>query len=249
MISTNLCKNHIRWSDEEVRFLKENYAKMKAREIAERLGRTKLSVVSKASELGLRKREWRRWGLDEVEFLMNNYGRMKVREIAERLGRSEHSVRVKLSKLGLKRSSLDERCEMVLKILEGFGGVYIGSLGNFIKICRACGVLNAVEVVRVLRGLGLINCSRLISRQRSGLGTYKVFGDIGNKTVIWTNTEELVRILNEKLNYCSSPKMWKKILTQSIKNVFGSEVVERLKNLCTTTVGSRGSPTTSSEGY
>lgn len=158
-------------------------------------------------------------------FLMDNYGRMRAREIAESLGRSVGSVLYKLSKLGLRRASY--KYKTVLAVLEDeFGGAYVGSAGGFVEACRAYGVNNAMDVVRRLKRLGLLNYSQLVVQRWGGV----LGGLVGRAIAIWTDVEALARTLILMLDYCN--RRSRKGLTRYLKDVLGREVVEIMKRLC-----------------
>lgn len=90
-----------RWSPEEIQYLRSNWHKSNAKEIASHLGRTANSVDLKARQLGLRKNK--HWTEDEREYLRKNWNVMPVEQLAENLGRTIYSVRHELQqmKLGL----------------------------------------------------------------------------------------------------------------------------------------------------
>ena len=88
------------WTDEETRFLIDNYSKMSIGEIAKHLRRTKSSVSSKGSSLGLKAEERRGlWSPEECDFLLKNYEKMTQGQIAEKLGRSRGATSCKLREL------------------------------------------------------------------------------------------------------------------------------------------------------
>lgn len=177
-----------------------------------------------------------RWSDDEVEFLVKNYDSMSAREIAERLGKSVGSVKAMASELGLsKRSgSIERRASLIMSVVRGFGGVYVGSMSEFVGICRLCGVRNVAKVLKFLRDRKELNYARLIVRRKAGKtrGAYKVFGDLVGKLVVWTDSEALIKTLNDRLNYCMSDRERRKLLTYHLRNIFTSDVVDGLKKLC-----------------
>jgi len=87
-----------RWTDDEVKYLKDNYANKKYSAIADELERTESSIKCKASKLGLKKQTGK-WEEKEVRFLKENYGEsgeMTAKEIANELDRSLDSVQNKI---------------------------------------------------------------------------------------------------------------------------------------------------------
>jgi len=103
------------WTDEETEFLKSNYGKITAKEIAERLDCKLDRVYNKARRLGLSsdlnektqfeegksEGKGRKWEDEEVKFLKLNYGRMDTEDIADKLDRSTNSVYCKAGNLNL----------------------------------------------------------------------------------------------------------------------------------------------------
>jgi intein-encoded DNA endonuclease-like protein len=72
-----------KWKEEEIKFLKENYGKIYARVIAEKLGRSLNSIRKKAHRLGLksnlRPKPWnKKWSKEEIE--------EKILEVTKKLG-------------------------------------------------------------------------------------------------------------------------------------------------------------------
>ena len=113
-------KNYVKWTEEEVNFLKENYSTADGKTLASVLGKTRESIYIKASALGLkrpniaeqrkanaRKERCRinatapRWTMEEIKFLKDNEGKLTLKQIAEKLGKSASSVSCK--RMSLKR--------------------------------------------------------------------------------------------------------------------------------------------------
>jgi DNA-binding CsgD family transcriptional regulator len=114
-----------KWSEEELKYLEENYKKKTNKRIAKHLNRTVAAVSIKAGTLGLvtkkslvpvqkitsviRKSDGKEvkqvsWTKDETKFLKESFGKYPIAEIAEELGRSVGSVSGKASGLRLKKS-------------------------------------------------------------------------------------------------------------------------------------------------
>lgn len=103
-ITTNAYRNRKYWSSLEVEYLKANYNKMSAKEIAIKLRRSRESVKHKAAALSLRekiKTEHRPWTEKEVQYMERNYERQPAAVTAARLKRTIFSVRHKAKTLKL----------------------------------------------------------------------------------------------------------------------------------------------------
>lgn len=94
----------MKWTDEEEKFLKENYEDLEYKEIAEKLDRTTSAVKSKVSDLNLIKFEKNSWSKEEEDFLKENYKKYTAKKLGEILGRSSNSIRNKKGKMDLTSS-------------------------------------------------------------------------------------------------------------------------------------------------
>lgn len=113
-----------RWSEEELKYLEENYKKKTNKRIAKDLNRTIAAISIKAGTLGLvtkkslvpvqkitsvitkpdgKEVKQVSWTKDETKFLKESFGKYPIAEIAKELGRSVGSVSGKASGLNLKR--------------------------------------------------------------------------------------------------------------------------------------------------
>lgn len=92
-----------KWADKEVKYLRENYGKLSAKKLSEKLDRSYYSISQKASSLDLF--ITKHYSDNELEYLKENYGKFSVQKIAKNLERSTQSVSVKISKLGLADKS------------------------------------------------------------------------------------------------------------------------------------------------
>jgi hypothetical protein len=93
--------NWVRWSEEELRLVKELYPIGKGKQIAEKTGRTLQAVKQKAYALGLGTRRNRRWSASEIKILKRLYPIEIAKNIADKLGRSEDTVRMKARSIGV----------------------------------------------------------------------------------------------------------------------------------------------------
>lgn len=94
-----------RWTEEEIRYLKENYESVPTKAIAENINRTSKAVHGKTHQIGLRKKfdgRAKRWTDKEIAFLRENYETTPAKEMAKTLGRSVPSTWHMARLLGLK---------------------------------------------------------------------------------------------------------------------------------------------------
>ena len=91
-----------RWTNEEEKYLIDNYMDTMYCDIAKALNKTEGAIRAKCFELQLVKNN--AWTEDEILFLKNNYNKLSVKEIAEYLNRTPNSVRLKANKSGCKKS-------------------------------------------------------------------------------------------------------------------------------------------------
>lgn len=90
------------FTEEEIKFLKENRDKMTNDQLAEKLERTVDSITHKLSRLGLSREEFH-WTVAREKFLKNNFQSASYKKLAEQLGTTIPSVRARSKKLGLKK--------------------------------------------------------------------------------------------------------------------------------------------------
>lgn len=106
------------WTEQEIKYLTDNWDKLVPAQIMESLGRTKDSIMRKARRLGLNvnknegdklKRKWRE---EEDNFIIENYKLLSVGEISAQLKRTVSAIRKRALALGvtreLKRWSAEE---------------------------------------------------------------------------------------------------------------------------------------------
>ena len=91
-----------RWTDEEVKFLKENYKTMSYKDIGEIIGKTDVQIRTRCFKDGLVKNN--AWSEDEINYIKENYQTMTTKDIAEKLGRTMSAVQLKAERCGLKKS-------------------------------------------------------------------------------------------------------------------------------------------------
>ena len=96
--------NWVRWSKDEIKLLKRLFPLGKARQVAEKTGRSLKAVKQKAYDMGLGTRQNRRWSASEIEIVKRLYPIETARSIGARLGRSEKTVSVKARSIGVKKA-------------------------------------------------------------------------------------------------------------------------------------------------
>lgn len=90
------------WTQEELEFIKNNYGKMTAQELADQLGRTESSVIHKLARHEIKSP--REWSDDELQYIKDHYKDMTNNEISKVLGRTKTAVDLKINRLGLVKS-------------------------------------------------------------------------------------------------------------------------------------------------
>ena len=90
------------WSQEEIKYITDNYGVLTANDIAEQLGRTASSVEHKINRLNIQSPK--QWSEDELQFIRDNYKTMTYNEMARILGRTKAAVDSKVNNLGLVKS-------------------------------------------------------------------------------------------------------------------------------------------------
>jgi hypothetical protein len=93
------------WSETDIEYLKANYKKISAAQIANDLNRTERSVWSKSSVMKLTQVNHEPYSKAEDYFLRNNYQTMSDPEISAKLGRTFNSVRARRRALNLQKNS------------------------------------------------------------------------------------------------------------------------------------------------
>ena len=97
------------YTDEEDAFIINNYPKLGSRFCAEKLGRTRPSIVQRAKKLGvttnIRGRGAIEWSDEEIDYIKENYSSQGAIKCAEYLGRTYNSIKLKANSLGLIRDN------------------------------------------------------------------------------------------------------------------------------------------------
>ena len=91
-----------RWTEQDLEFLKENYATLGCKKCAETLGATYHSTQAHARQLGLRMFRSVKWTDEEIQFLKEHFPTKLTEFCAKSLGRSWDATHKKANSLGLK---------------------------------------------------------------------------------------------------------------------------------------------------
>lgn len=94
-----------KWTEEEIKFLKDNLGSMSNQEIANALGRNIGSVAAKATKLNVPRKNNRKWTEEDYQFLRDNAATMTNEEIAKALDRNIGSVAKIIPAMGLERKT------------------------------------------------------------------------------------------------------------------------------------------------
>ena len=124
------------WSEEETKFLIDNYLELGPKVTAKKLGRTKSSVTSKASRLGLTKTiNSKKFSKEEIDFLENNYNKLGPTACSIKLKRTYDSVISKASRMKLYSPSLksDEVCYVYLCYFPDLKTYKVGVTNNWAR--------------------------------------------------------------------------------------------------------------------
>lgn len=93
------------WTQQEIDFLKENYGRIPAKEIAERLNKTYSSITSKANKLRICFND--DYTDKEIEILKKYYNKISLSLLVKKLkGRTKKSIKDKASKLKITKRKI-----------------------------------------------------------------------------------------------------------------------------------------------
>lgn len=92
-----------RWTNEEVKYLRDNYYSVSLDKISRHLNRKISAIKSKACKLKITNNG--SWTESEIEYLKNNYQTKTYKELSNELrGRTKTAVYLKINRLGLSKS-------------------------------------------------------------------------------------------------------------------------------------------------
>ena len=117
MRKLNLTKQvHNKWTEEQIRFLKDNYPCMSVEKISRSVDHTIASVNTKLGHLGLTKDPV--WSQEEIDYLLDNWETTAYSVISKKINRSEAAIRGKCFELNLiKKDRWTEEEEKYLKMV------------------------------------------------------------------------------------------------------------------------------------
>lgn len=96
-----------RWSESEIKILKENYNNIDLEELQRILNRDKNSIESKAKRLKVTNKKAENWTKTEIDFLINNYAKEKNKLLMKKLNKSYNSIVLKANRLNLHKELRD----------------------------------------------------------------------------------------------------------------------------------------------
>lgn len=97
------------WTEEEERYILENYKIKNISEISEGLQRNISSVHAKMIDMGIYTALFKRWTKEEDLFLKENKGKMSTEEMAEILGRSYYATSSRISNMNQKNGRIQKK--------------------------------------------------------------------------------------------------------------------------------------------
>lgn len=140
------------WTEEEVKYLMENWNNCLLNEIICKLNRTEDSIVRKARRLGLDVRKndecklKKEWNEKEDDFLINNYKLLSVAEISERLKRTPNAVQKRAITLKIAEEIKRWTNEEEEYLSEKWGIMCIDSIAKKLKRTRSAVLLKAHQL-------------------------------------------------------------------------------------------------------
>lgn len=93
----------IKFTEEEIHFIKDNYLNMKNEELANKLGRSIAGINKIKTKYNLQTLEI--WTEYEKQYLVNNYNKLTLSQIAKNIGRSINGVKGQTKILGIRNKS------------------------------------------------------------------------------------------------------------------------------------------------
>ena len=92
------------YTDEEIQYIKNNFANMTVKQIANNLDKKETSVYNVVRKLGLIKQEHNKWTDKDISFLKENYVQMTSEEISNYIPHSVDAINTMRDKLHLVRN-------------------------------------------------------------------------------------------------------------------------------------------------
>ena len=94
-----------KWTEEEIQYLKENYADTDIKILAKKLSRSKGAIYVKSTYLGLNRSDAKpKWTEEEVQYLLANYAETDNETLVKNLNRKIGTIRAKAHHLNLRKN-------------------------------------------------------------------------------------------------------------------------------------------------
>lgn len=135
------------WSPRETQYVRDNADSASAEDMAVVLGRTVLSIRTKARNLGTSLSKHRDWTSDDDAFLCKNAGNVGIEELADKLGCSSPTIRRRAFKLRLSVAAPCVICGRKFKTISKASK----AKGNNRACCDGCSPMYKV-VMSTVRG-------------------------------------------------------------------------------------------------
>lgn len=108
-----------RFTEEEEKYILENYKTKSVTEIAKELGRELSTVTRKMKNMGIYKPN-KRWTKEQELFLMKNKENMTIEEMAEKIGKTRRAVYARMLKISEERKILKWNCSEDKFLIENY---------------------------------------------------------------------------------------------------------------------------------
>lgn len=121
-----------RWTKEEVKYLQEHYGKEDVWAICDAIGKSRNSVIIKASRMGFAYKE--KLTNEQKEYIDNKFGEMSVKNIAKSLGKNPNAVKsyMRRNDFGRTYDNISEKLR-IIDICELLGGIPYSSVAEWIR--------------------------------------------------------------------------------------------------------------------
>lgn len=173
-----------KWTEEEINYLKENYADMDNETLAKKLNRSKGAINTKSHYLGLNKEDTaQKWTEEEVRYLKENYAETDDETLVKNLNRKIGTIRSKAYRFNLRKKEkiqletgmkfgrltiLKEVKPITQKTLSNGGKTYVSKHKVFLCVCD-CGNEKEIRASTLLSG-ATQSCGCLRSKKSSENG-------------------------------------------------------------------------------
>jgi hypothetical protein len=121
------------WTDDEIRFLRENYIRVSITDIAIELGRSYEAVRRKASKVGVQRQGWgEKFTPEEDRILLERYVTSPMSEMVALLKRHHNSIRARARTLGLVNEEQVKRAKIAAGIRHDYFSQIDGPLKAYL---------------------------------------------------------------------------------------------------------------------